>query len=121
VCKRLYAKIIQGELNTTNNNENTYEKIEHQNSEEIINNIKLFQESHQLKLKTEMLKLPPLHWTPKMHKNPVGSRFIIGSKMSCLKPLGKALTKIMKLIMKLKRSYYKKSSFYSQLNYFFPM
>ena len=65
-----------------------------------------------------MLKLPPLHWTPKMHKNPTGARFIIGSKKSSLKPIGKAITKILKVIFNNKKLYFKKVGFYSGLKYF---
>ena len=43
-----------------------------------------------------------------MHKTPIGSRLIIGSKTSSLKPLGKDITKKFKVIFNYKRRYYKK-------------
>jgi hypothetical protein len=66
----------------------------------------------------DLLKLPPLHWTPKKHKTPTGSRFIIGSKKSSLKPIGKDLTRIFKVIFNHKRRYFRKAGFYSGLKYF---
>ena len=65
-----------------------------------------------------MFKLPPMHWTPKIHKSPTSSRFIIGSKKSSLKPLGKSITKIFKLIFHYKRRYFRKAGFYSGLKSF---
>ena len=59
-----------------------------------------------------------MHWTPKMHKTPVGARFIIGSKCSSLKPLGKDITRIFKVIFHHKRRYYRKVGFFSGLNNF---
>ena len=64
-----------------------------------------------------MLKLPPLHLKPKIHKSPTGSRFIIGSKKSSLKPLGKAITKIFKVLFHHKRRYFRKAGFFSGLKY----
>ena len=63
-----------------------------------------------LDLEDEFRKLPPMHWIPKLHKTSVSERFIIGSKLSSLKPLGKAVTKIFKVIF---CRYYKKAGFFS--------
>ena len=48
----------------------------------------------------------------------VGARFIIGSKCSSLKPLGKDITRIFKVIFHHKRRYYRKAGFFSGLNNF---
>ena len=65
-----------------------------------------------------MQKLLPMHWLPKMHKTPIGSRFIIGSKCSSLKPLGKDITRIFKVLFHHKRRYYRKAGFFTGLNNF---
>ena len=62
-----------------------------------------------------------MHWIPKIHKNPTSSRFIIGSKMSSLKPLGKVITRIYKLAFKMKRRYYKKAGYFTGLKQFWPI
>ena len=80
-----------------------------------------FQVQLDFKLSDDIAKLPPLHWTPKIHKTPTGCRFIIGSKKSSLKPIGKAITSIFKLIFKYKRRYFRKASFFSGLNHFWPI
>ena len=41
--------------------------------------------------------------------------------MSCLKPLGKTITKIFKLIFKMKRGYYRKSGYFTGLKQFWPI
>ena len=119
ICKQHYAKIIMDELNLhdINNPNNTYERI-YTNKETIIQNHILFQSRFGLAPALDMQNLPPLHWTPKIHKSPTSSRFIIGSKKSSLKPLGKAITKIFKLIFNFKRSYFRKAGFFSGLKHF---
>ena len=37
---------------------------------------------HNIKIPEEMIQLPTFYWLPKMHKTPVGSRFIAASS-SC--------------------------------------
>ena len=71
-----------------------------------------------LTLEEDYKKLPPMHWTTKMHKEPVSSRFIIGSKVSSLKPLGKCITRIFKVIFHHKKRYFRKVGFYSGLKHF---
>ena len=121
ICKRLYASIILKELDFSNINSlqagHTYKSIT--TSQDILVRQHIdFQASFRLELKEDMHKLPPMHWTPKMHKNPVGQRFIIGSKMSSLKPLSKDLTKIFKLIFHYKRMYWRKAGFFSGVKNF---
>ena len=42
--------------------------------------------------------LPSVYWTPKLHKNPYGQRFIVGAKKSVLKPLCQMLTRVLQLV-----------------------
>lgn len=81
ICQRLYVSVILKELDFENidntNNNNTYERanIPH---DDIVKTHQEYQSNLQLDLEKDMRKLPPMHWTPKMHKTPVGARFIIG-------------------------------------------
>ena len=116
ICKLLYASIIAKELqfpdaNYTNTNK-TCELI-HKDPVSIVNKHKDFQNGIGLDLEEEFRKLPPMHWIPKLHKTPVSERVIIGSMLSSLNPLGKAVTKIFKVIFHFKRRYYKKAGFFS--------
>ena len=122
VCKRLYTQIIIDELNIGEidnpNVPKTYSREVNQNEEMIVNKHKEFFSNFDLSIDDDMEKLPPMHWTPKIHKTPTGSRFIIGSKKCSLKPLGQTVTKIFKVLFHLKRSYYRKAGFYSELKHF---
>ena len=121
VCKRLYAKQIIQELDLDNidnpSTSNTYIRAD-KDEDTILREHLDFHKRFHLPLDEEMRKLPPMHWTPKMHKDPTGARFIIGSKLSSLKPLGKAMTKIFKVIFHHKRRYYRKAGFYAGVKYF---
>ena len=44
-----------------------------------------------------MRRLPSMYWIPKLHKNPIGERFIIASPECSVKPLLKDVTNILKL------------------------
>jgi hypothetical protein len=120
VCQRHYTSTIINELNLHNNPlvPNTYERVTNLSEDDIVDLHKSFQQQFNLKLPSDMERLPPLHWTPKMHKTPVGSRFIIGSKKSSLKPLGKCITKMFKVLFHLKSRYYRKTGFFSGVKQF---
>ena len=62
--------------------------------------------------------LPIMYWTPKMHKNPTGARFIIASKKCSTKLLSKAVSKAFKLIFHQIEHFYDKSHFYKSFNQF---
>ena len=119
VCKRFYVQMIIGELNFNNTPQadNTYELVA-ESSESIIARHIAFQGCFGLELEEGMDKLPPLHLTIKKHKIPSSKRVIVGSKMSSLKPLGKDLTKIFKLIFHFKRKYWRKAGFFSGVKNF---
>ena len=121
ICKQLYTKSILKELGLENINNinvpNTYCRVD-EVEEAIVERHCVFQSKFLLEVDEDMQKLPPLHWTPKMHKSPTGARYIIGSKKSSLKPLGKALTKIFKVIFQHKRRFCRKAGFFSGLKQF---
>ena len=65
-----------------------------------------------------MKKLPSVYWLPKMHKSPIGSRFIIASKECTTKKLSKNVTAAFKLVYKSIESYHKKIEFFSGIHSF---
>jgi hypothetical protein len=122
ICQRHYTETIIKELNLHNIDDpsvaNTYERVTNLSEDDICDSHKDFQKMYNLRLPSDMDKLPPLHWTPKMHKTPVGARFIIGSKKSSLKPLGKCVTKMFKVLFHLKSRYFRKTGFFSGVKQF---
>ena len=120
ICKRLYASIIHKELNFSNigNLDNTYERIGSDTPDDIIKKHVEYQKDFGIKVDTCMRKLPSMYWTPKMHKNPIGARFIIASKFSSLKLLSKDITSIFRLIFAHVKKYHGKATFFSGIKQF---
>ena len=82
------------------------------------NDIIAFSESKNIKVKEEMKELPLIYWIPKMHKNPIGSRFIAGSRICSIKSLSKVFSKALKLILNHMKLYNKTVYERSGLNYY---
>merc|ERR1711965_1077273 len=61
-----------------------------------------------LKTDEKMEKLPSMYWIPKLHKNPIGERFIIASPECSIKPLLKDVTCILKLLQNNVTNYHDK-------------
>ena len=114
-CKNFYIKKLREEL--TKPGQLTYQLVQ-QNSEIINNNIVDFSNSKHIKVPKEMIEIPLLYWIPKMHKNPIGSRFIAGSKYCSIKPLSKHFSKALKLILNHMKLYGKTVKERSNLNYY---
>ena len=114
-CKGFYIKKIKEEL--TRPGQNTYQ-LDNSNIETINNRIVRFSEIRNIKISNEMKELPVIYWIPKMHKNPVGSRFIAGSKYCSIKPISKLFSKALKLILNHLKLYSKTVFERSNLNYF---
>ena len=57
--------------------------------------------------------LPIMYGLPKMHKTPIGARFIVPSKNCSTKPFSDKISKIFKMIFNIVESFYNKSFFYS--------
>ena len=122
VCKRLYASVIYKELNFSNiksiNFTGTYEFISNKSPASIIFEHEDYQNGINIEVDEEMKKLPTMYWTPKIHKTPVGARFIIASKLASLKPLAEDITSIFKCIYSHLRRYYHVAEFYSGIKHF---
>ena len=70
----------------------TYEMATKDNNESaIISRHVEDMKNRNIRLPSEMRKLPCMYWLPKLHKNPFGSRFIAASKKCTTKPLSTLL------------------------------
>ena len=103
-CKVYYLKTLKEEL--TKPGQLTY-RITNFTQNDINNTVVSFSESKNIKVKDEMKEIPLIYWIPKMHKNPIGSRFIAGSKVCSIKNLSKAFSKALKLILDHMRKYHR--------------
>ena len=54
-----------------------------------------------------------MYWIPKLHKNPVGFRFLIASNNCSTKPLSKAFSNVFKTIYSQIENFHRKSKFLS--------
>ena len=114
ICKQHYAQVIAAELKYSSTNhipseDDTYEYDATKSSIDVINSHKLTLSNLDLPLKEDMGCLPSMYWMPKMHKTPVGERFIIASPKCSVKPLLKDVTSILKLFQKQVESFHDKN------------
>ena len=117
ICKRYYALVLLQELGLSGVSTSTYTQINHQSPDDIIfKHQKELQEKFNITVEDEMLTLPDIYWTPKLHKSPVKFRFIIASKKCTIKKLSQNLSSIFSLIDKQIAAYNKKSRYYSGIN-----
>ena len=65
-----------------------------------------------------MEKLPSMYWIPKLHKNPIGERFIIASPECSIKPLLKDVTCILKLLQNNVSNYHDKRRVWTNVSNF---
>ena len=99
VCKKYYIEVLVKELGINNNlsSNPTYSPCDVP-VDTIINTHKSFANKFRLDVKEEDRKLPYLYWTQKLHKDPIGHRFIAGSGKCSTKDLSSLLTKILTVI-----------------------
>ena len=95
-CKKYYILKIKNEL--MGPGQLTYQP-EVRDTISINRNICNFSKLKKVKGSELMRDIPLIYWIPKMHKNPIGSRFIAGSKFCSIKPLSKNFSKALKLIL----------------------
>ena len=66
-----------------------------------------------LKITQQDKTLPIMYWLPKMHKTPIGARFIVASKTCCTKLLSDESYKVLKMIFNHFESFPTQSLFYT--------
>ena len=111
ICKQHYAQVIAAELKHSSTNhipseDDTYEYNSTKSSIDVVNSHKLTLSNLNLPLKEDMGCLPSMYWMLKIHKNPVGERFLIASPKCSAKPL---LKDVLKLFQKQVESFHDKN------------
>ena len=117
ICKKYYITTLLKELGFPNNTCSTY-KLNSSDVQSIISANVEFCEHLGYKISAKEKTLPIVYWIPKMHKSPVGQRFIIASKVCTTKQLSKDVSKVFKLLFQQTRNFHDKSYFYSNYNKF---
>ena len=106
ICKRFYVQQVIKELQPDEQSDkNTFEQVYLNNSDniniatEVITTIE--HKMKELKIPTEEAwsKLASFYWTAKMHKTPVGSRFITASNRCAIKPVSQVLTQCFRQVL----------------------
>ena len=118
VCKKFYVEVLLKEFGILGNNNFTYQRVNINKNDIINQHVSYIKNNFSLTVDQQMRTLPLPYWLPKMHKTPIGSRFIIASSNCSIKPLSKKVTSAFKLIFNTIQSYHKKSKFYSEMNTF---
>ena len=117
ICKTFYIKRLLTEVGIMGLPSETY-KLSTSDSKQIVeNNIKIC-ENFGLEVNEKARKLPMMYWMPKLHKNPIGARFIIASSSCSTKPLSKSISNVFKLIFEQVKNFHLNSKFHSGLNLF---
>ena len=92
VCKKYYIEVILKELDTCNGTSpQTYTPCTAHVGDLLAAHVD-FMNGQNINVPTDLRNLPSFYWLPKMHKNPIGSRFIAASSACTTKPLSKLLT-----------------------------
>ena len=120
ICKQLYASVIHKELDFRNLNttKSTYTQVHGKLATEIIQDDIEFQENFHINVDKKQKKLPTMYWMPKMHKSPIGARFIVASKLCSTKPLSKDVASIFSLLFQSVQRYHHKAKYFSGMNRF---
>ena len=119
ICKNHYADVIKSELKFSlqTDNYNTYEHV-NTPSNEIIKSHSDMLNKFDLVLKEEMKVLACLYWSPKLHKDPIGERYIIASPECSVKPLLKDVTSILKLFQSNLKHFHDKNRIWTNVSNF---
>ena len=117
ICKKFYLKKLLNEVDFLNGNSPTYTKNASSAEVCIEENVE-FCSQLGYKINENEKCLPIMYWIPKMHKSPIGSRFIVASKVCSTKQLSASISKVFKLIFNQVRNFFDKSKFYSSYNRF---
>ena len=114
VCKRFYAQVLLKELGLLDASTSTYTAVNQITPDEIIAKHKMeLKEKFDISVHNDMMTLPDIYWLPKLHKNPVGFRFIIASKRCTTKSLSKNVSSAFSLFQRQVDRYHKMAHFYS--------
>jgi hypothetical protein len=120
ICKKYYVDVILKEVGFSASITDTY-KPALKSKDEIIDDSITYSKKLGLESHDKNNALPMMYWSPKMHKNPSGFRFIIASKTCSTKPISKSVSSAFKLIYKQVESYHANSKFFANYNKFWVL
>ena len=121
ICKRFYASVIVKELglqNINSANSSTYESLNIDIADIMKSHKDTLTEEFNINIDHSMELLPTMYWIPKIHKDPIGFRFIVASPKCTVKHLSKDITSVFKLFHKQIQNYHRKRRFWSGINTF---
>ena len=120
ICKRYYVQVILKEIGILDLGNPTYAKAEKLTAE-IVDDNTCYAKRLGFEVKENDKVLPTMYWTPKMHKTPVGSRFIIASKFCSTKHVSGAVSNVFKLIFNQIENFHVKAKYLSNYNHFWVL
>ncbi len=120
ICKRYYAEVMLKEIGIIGTGNNTYVRAEPL-TEVIIDDNTYYAKRLGFEDKDVEKTLPTMYWTPKMHKTPIGSRFIIASKLCSTKPISQAVSNVFKLVYNQVENFHTKAKYLSNYNKFWVL
>ena len=120
ICKKYCVTVILKEIGILHAGKETYKK-RNKNQEEIIQDNLEYNTRLKLSNGSKNKSLPIKYWIPKLHKNPVGSRFIVASKNCSTKPFSKAVSNVSKFIYSQIEKFHRKSKLLSNYNKFWVL
>ena len=112
ICKKFYIKKLLDEVGIFNANP-TYTVVEDKTEYEVISDNIEYTERLGFETDDKDECLPIMYWTPKMHKTPIGARYIIASKACSTKKISKSVSNAFKVILKQMENFHHKSTFYT--------
>ena len=118
ICKKHYVAVMVKELGKLEKRSETYEEIEDRQEEVAERLAKEMKKEFGITVEKEEKVMSMMYWSPKMHKNPSGARFIIASKRCVTKKLARCGTKIFKVFQDMVEKYHMKARFYSGVKTF---
>ena len=107
ICKKYFLETLQEETRTP-----TYEEFNF-SEEATVQHIVAECREVGIEVPIDSRKIPQIHATIKMHKQPVKFRFIIGDRQSSMKQLAKKLVKVLQLVLKTLKRYCEKVKYYT--------
>ena len=120
ICKRYYVEVVLKEVGILATGNTTYKKTD-LTKDEIIDDNVTYSQKLGFKITNNEKELPIMYWTPKFHKKPYGTRFIVASKQCSTKQLSKSVSSAFKLMYNQIENFHKKSKFLQNYNKFWVL
>ena len=117
ICKSFYVSKLLDEVGLNGNANHTYSKTNERMEDLIDRNINLCKK-FDLNVEQKQHALPSMYWIPKLHKSPIGSRFIVASSSCATKPITEVVSRVFKMVFAHIESFHNKSLFYSNYKKF---